>query len=136
MKIAKICVFHVFLILLDQCYFGQYIENCLKPNYLGQLKRWMLIIFSIPQMKTLNLKKKMFKIINIWYLCTNILLRFCTECQKGLSFQGRLRFEPVRFLSRQLIVTSQYKKIPEYYTGQKVHYQIQKESEDIQAGGL
>lgn len=136
MNIAKICVFHVFLILLDQCYFGQYIENCLKPNYLGQLKRWMLIIFSIPQTKILNLKKKMFKIINIWYLCTNILFRFCTECQKGLSFQGRLRFEPVRFLSRQLIVTSQYKKIPEYYTGQKVHYQIQKESEDIQAGGL
>lgn len=31
MNIAKICVFHVFLILLDQCYFGQYIENCLKP---------------------------------------------------------------------------------------------------------
>lgn len=136
MKIAKICVFHVFFILLDQCYFGQYIENCLKPNYLGQLKRWMLIIFSIPQMKILNLKKKMFKIINIWYLCTNILFRFCTECQKGLSFQGRLRFEPVRFLSRQLIVTSQYKKIPEYYTGQKVYYQIQKESEDIQAGCL
>lgn len=136
MKIAKICVFHVFLILLDQCYYGQCIENCLKPNYLGQLKRWMLIIFSIPQMKTLNLKKKMFKIINIWYLCTNILFRFCTECQKGLSFQGRLRFEPVRFLSIQLIVTSQYKKIPEYYTGQKVYYQIQKESEDIQAGRL
>lgn len=54
----------------------------------------------------------MFKIINIWYLCTNILFRFCTECQKGLSFQGRLRFEPVRFLSRQLIVTSQCKKNP------------------------
>lgn len=35
MNIAKICVFHVFLILLDQRYFGQYIENCLKPNYLG-----------------------------------------------------------------------------------------------------
>lgn len=65
----------------------------------------------------IKFEKKMFKIINIWYLCTNILLRFCTECQKGLSFQGRLRFEPVRFLSRQLIVTSQYKKIPEYYTG-------------------
>lgn len=67
----------------------------------------------------IKFEKKMFKIINIWYmyLCTNILLRFCTECQKGLSFQGWLRFEPVRFLSRQLIVTSQYKKIPEYYTG-------------------